>query len=201
MSGNSYVTNRTPNSNRTAEDLARALGSARWTGRSWRTRCPSHDDRRPSLDVTEKDGHTLFICRSGCTQAEVIDALRSRGLWSSQRPPSRPVRNPFPASAFHEPTASPCCLEAPHSCAHWLEFDSDMVLAELRKNLIEAADEIRVFYETAGYKLDAATLHNELELAVGFAGSAIVPWDMNRGTVQMMIKSIAEDVVMKGQGE
>ena len=76
-----------------------------------------------------------------------------------------------------------------------------MVLAELRRNLIESADEVVTLYRTAGYELDAATLRDELNLAVSLAGSAIVPWHMNRGTVQMMIKSIAEDVVMKGQGE
>src|ERR1019366_2485326 len=133
-----------------------------------------------------------------------IDALTARDLWSPTRgeQPSRPVRDPFPASAFHGPSTSPCCLQGPpHNCEHWRDFETDMVLAELRRNLIESADEVVTLYRTAGYELDAATLRDELNLAVSLAGSAIVPWHMNRGTVQMMIKSIAEDVVMKGQGE
>lgn len=63
-----------------ASDLAAALGG-RKTSRGWRAPCPAHDDRHPSLDITETpDGRVLFICRAGCSQTEVIDALRARGL-------------------------------------------------------------------------------------------------------------------------
>lgn len=43
--------------------------------------CPAHDDKNPSLSITEKDGRVLFYCHSGCTQTEVIQVLISRGLW------------------------------------------------------------------------------------------------------------------------
>jgi hypothetical protein len=65
----------------TAETLARALDGSRH-GRGWRCHCPAHDDAKASLDVTEgDDGKPLVTCRAGCDQADVIAALRSRGLW------------------------------------------------------------------------------------------------------------------------
>jgi hypothetical protein len=66
-----------------AEALAKALGQAVYTAGEWRALCPAHDDHTPSLSITEKrDGMILFNCQSrGCSQAEVIAALASRGLW------------------------------------------------------------------------------------------------------------------------
>jgi hypothetical protein len=43
--------------------------------------CPAHDDKSPSLSLTDVGGKVLFYCFAGCSQAEVIDALRARGLW------------------------------------------------------------------------------------------------------------------------
>ncbi len=44
--------------------------------------CPAHDDKSPSLSITEADDKILVHCFSGCTQDEVLDALRSQGMWS-----------------------------------------------------------------------------------------------------------------------
>lgn len=49
--------------------------------------CPAHDDRRPSFAVTERDGRVLVNCRAGCSQADVIAALRARGLWAGSATP------------------------------------------------------------------------------------------------------------------
>jgi DNA-binding transcriptional ArsR family regulator len=46
--------------------------------------CPAHDDRNPSLSVTERDGRTLVHCHAGCPSERVIDALRQRGLWPTR---------------------------------------------------------------------------------------------------------------------
>lgn len=59
--------------------------------RSRATHCPAHEDRAPSLGVTEQAGRVLVICRAGCPQAAVIAALRARGLWSAASPPRRPI--------------------------------------------------------------------------------------------------------------
>ena len=37
--------------------------------------CPAHDDKNPSLSITEKDGKILLKCWAGCTNEEVVDAL------------------------------------------------------------------------------------------------------------------------------
>ena len=43
--------------------------------------CPAHDDRNPSLFVSDINGKILVKCFAGCTQEEVIGALRDMGLW------------------------------------------------------------------------------------------------------------------------
>ncbi|HPQ16670.1 MAG TPA: hypothetical protein PLP04_15670 [Bryobacteraceae bacterium] len=72
----------------TAAEIASALGGAHRSGDGWAARCPAHQDRRPSLSLTERDGRLLVHCHAGCEQAAVIDALRGRGLW-----PDRSNRN------------------------------------------------------------------------------------------------------------
>ncbi len=64
-----------------AEGLARALSGHR-CGTGWTARCPAHDDREPSLSIRDtKQGRLLVHCHAGCTQIDVIAALRDRGLW------------------------------------------------------------------------------------------------------------------------
>jgi putative DNA primase/helicase len=67
-----------------AESIAKALGG-RKVGRRWMARCPAHDDRAPSLSILEgRAGKVLVCCHAGCEQAQVIAALRSRGVWESK---------------------------------------------------------------------------------------------------------------------
>ena len=86
----------------TGEEMAQALGGGK-VGGKWIARCPGHDDRKPSLSICEADdGKVLIKCFAGCEQAQVIDALRHRGLWPANgqyqqgkiRPQSRqPAQN------------------------------------------------------------------------------------------------------------
>jgi putative DNA primase/helicase len=65
----------------TAEAIAKAL-SGRKVGGGWMARCPAHNDREPSLAIIDaKGGKVLVRCHAGCDQADVIAALRSRGVW------------------------------------------------------------------------------------------------------------------------
>lgn len=59
-----------------ADDLAN-LVHARSAGRNrWQARCPSHDDRSPSLVITQGDRGILVRCWSqGCTPAQIMAAL------------------------------------------------------------------------------------------------------------------------------
>jgi putative DNA primase/helicase len=70
----------------TAKELIEKLGG-RWNDRIRRGNgcCPAHDDSNPSLDIVEKDGKLLFICRAGCSQDAVIAALRALGFWPESR--------------------------------------------------------------------------------------------------------------------
>ncbi|GIV12928.1 MAG: hypothetical protein KatS3mg021_1210 [Fimbriimonadales bacterium] len=43
---------------------------------SYMVNCPAHDDRTPSLHLTEKDGRLLWHCHAGCPQEAVGEALR-----------------------------------------------------------------------------------------------------------------------------
>jgi putative DNA primase/helicase len=64
-----------------AETIAKALGGHK-AGCGWMARCPSHDDRSPSLSICDADyGKVLIRCHAGCDQEKVIATLRSRGLW------------------------------------------------------------------------------------------------------------------------
>jgi putative DNA primase/helicase len=83
-----------------AENIAKALGG-RKAGGGWMTRCPSHDDREPSLSIREgDDGKVLVHCHAGCDQGRVIAALRSRGLWEENG--HRRLTRPAPRTAAHD---------------------------------------------------------------------------------------------------
>ena len=57
-----------------------ALGGT-WSGRSGVACCPAHDDRTPSLSLTDAaDGRLLLTCHAGCDFWDVMDALRGRGI-------------------------------------------------------------------------------------------------------------------------
>ena len=59
----------------TAEDLLSRLESVRRSGRGWVARCPGHDDRNPSLSISEGDQGLLLRCWAGCELAAIIAAL------------------------------------------------------------------------------------------------------------------------------
>ena len=70
---------------RPAERIAEAL-KGRPSGKGWMARCPAHHDTTPSLSINETpEGKVLVKCFAGCSQANVIAALRRRGLWHGQR--------------------------------------------------------------------------------------------------------------------
>jgi putative DNA primase/helicase len=69
-----------------AETVAKALGGRRM-GSGWIACCPAHQDRKPSLSITDaKGGKVLVRCHAGCPQARVIAALRALGLWIRNSP-------------------------------------------------------------------------------------------------------------------
>jgi hypothetical protein len=71
----------------TAADIADALHGRR-SGAGWVARCPAHKDKTPSLSIRESDSRILVHCFSGCTQRDVVIALRERGLWPERPRPT-----------------------------------------------------------------------------------------------------------------
>lgn len=58
-----------------SEILPRISGISR-SGSGYMGRCPAHDDKTPSLSVTEaKDGSILLKCHAGCSFDEIVKAL------------------------------------------------------------------------------------------------------------------------------
>jgi hypothetical protein len=78
-------------------DCVRRMGASRWVAR-----CPSHDDRRPSLALRElDDGRLLVFCRAGCATTDVLSSvgLSFADLYPERLPEHRypPVHRPFDA--------------------------------------------------------------------------------------------------------
>lgn len=46
------------------------------TADGWRARCPAHDDRQPSLSISEgADGRVLLHCHAGCSTESICQSL------------------------------------------------------------------------------------------------------------------------------
>ena len=87
-----------------ADNLLQHLDKVKRTGPgTWSARCPAHDDRGPSLAISDKeDGLVLVHCFAEC---DVQDVLGAVGLTFSDLYPPRvvdhlvkPDRRPFPAT-------------------------------------------------------------------------------------------------------
>mgnify|MGYP001417494800 CR=1 FL=1 len=64
--------------------------------------CPSHNDKNPSLAIRQtNDGRILIKCFAGCSSYEVVSAagLSLTDLFPKESSHSKPIRNPFPATA------------------------------------------------------------------------------------------------------
>jgi len=75
-----------------AREVAGGLERPRENGNGWMACCPAHEDRNPSLSISDGDKGIVVKCFAGCSQRDVIDALKSRGLWPTPTP--TPTRVP-----------------------------------------------------------------------------------------------------------
>jgi hypothetical protein len=71
-------------------DVASRLGAMRPSGDGYVTRCPAHDDNKPSLSLkVGDDGKVLAKCHAGCDQGSVMDALAGLGITPEMMNPNR----------------------------------------------------------------------------------------------------------------
>jgi hypothetical protein len=66
----------------------------------WESRCPAHDDQKPSLHISQGDNDLLMHCKAGCTFSDICSALSSADVSSSnagiQKPATEPPAPEFP---------------------------------------------------------------------------------------------------------
>ena len=68
-----------------AEQIASTLFGKK-SGRGWLAHCPAHDDSNPSLSIEDGPNGTVLVhCHAGCSQEDVITALRDMDLWLQSR--------------------------------------------------------------------------------------------------------------------
>lgn len=69
-----------------AKTIADGLG-ARRVGTGWRCACPAHNGTgTDTFSITDGQSGPLVYCHAGCSQAEVLAALRRLGLWPDATP-------------------------------------------------------------------------------------------------------------------
>ena len=89
-----------------AETLITRLHGVKSTGPNrWLARCPAHDDRSPSLSITDRDGRVLLHCFGGCETEDVLGAvgLRFSDIMPERLDDARPA--PIPALQILEAVA------------------------------------------------------------------------------------------------
>ncbi len=54
------------------------LNDVRQAGGGWEAACPCHEDRKPSLSITEKPDRLLLHCFAGCENEDIVAAIGLR---------------------------------------------------------------------------------------------------------------------------
>ena len=59
--------------------------------------CPAHDDRTPSMGISQKDGNIIFHCFAGCEPADILESV---GLTFADLYPERPNHKKMSFNAY-----------------------------------------------------------------------------------------------------
>ncbi|MET0013049.1 MAG: CHC2 zinc finger domain-containing protein [Sedimenticola sp.] len=79
--------------------LDRLEGVRKTSDRKYMARCPAHDDKSPSLSISETDNGTVLIhCFSGCEAESVLNAV---GLGFPDLYPGDPSKAAHQAAIYH----------------------------------------------------------------------------------------------------
>lgn len=79
--------------------------NAKQSGNEWIASCPSHDDRKPSLSISQgRNGDVLLKCHAGCKTADVLSAagLEWSDLASSAKSSNRPHSRIVAEYPYHD---------------------------------------------------------------------------------------------------
>ncbi len=63
-----------------AQQLTQSLGG-HWHGTYGTAKCPTHDDREPSLSIREGETDVIIKCFAGCRSRTIVEVLKQRRLW------------------------------------------------------------------------------------------------------------------------
>lgn len=63
-----------------AQELTTAL-NGRWHGSYGTACCPAHEDRNPSLQISDGETAVLFKCHAGCENRDIIGVMKADGIW------------------------------------------------------------------------------------------------------------------------
>ena len=113
--------------------LLSRLEKVKQTGNGiWSASCPAHQDKSPSLRITEKpDGRILIHCFAECAPLDILMAV---GLEFSDLFPERlvdhisPLRKPFPAADVLEALSTETLIVA--MTADRMFHDKDMTVGD-----------------------------------------------------------------------
>lgn len=147
--------------------LAEMLGARPAGRRRWQAKCPSHDDRRPSLSIAQGERGVLLRCWAGCRTEQVMAAI------------------PLPMSAlFEDAKLSPSSRaevirlrqerDAATNAAHHAECERNRELLRLERlrdalggKLARSPDDLEIgtlFHRTCDALREAETARNEKRL-------------------------------------
>lgn len=163
------------------QSIASILG-ARKSGAGYMGRCPTHEDRNPSLSFREKDGRILAHCHAGCPQQFVIAALRDLGAWPEREVQPREQRRIVATYDYTDGNGAPLyqvvryhpksfAQRYPDGRGGWIwRKHPNQVLYHLREVL-----EAPIVFVVEGEK-DVETLRSYGFVATTNAGGANAPW-------------------------
>jgi DNA primase len=163
----------------TADAIARSL-EARRSGSEWMAKCPAHDDRNPSLSIRQSKGKALVHCHAGCKQRDVIEALKARGLWESEkRDPARRIvatydyRDRYGELLYQVVRYEPKDFVQRHPDGHggWIWKKSPQQVLYRLSEVLQS----RIVFVVEGEK-DVETLRSHGFVATTNAGGADAPW-------------------------
>jgi 5S rRNA maturation endonuclease (ribonuclease M5) len=162
----------------TAGEICRVLGGRKIPS-GFIAKCPAHDDKNPSLSITEKDGQILAHCHAGCSQERVIEALKSRGLWPENSNTKRTICSAYDYTdaagkllyqvVRFEPKAF--AQRQPDGAGGWIWRKSPVQVLYRLREVIESS----IVFVVEGEK-DVETIRSHGLTATCEAGGANAPW-------------------------